>query len=157
MFENWVLVIQQKAIRRWVQLVIHLKQQHLGRLWCLEDAQFPLRTPKSAKKRPPPIILPEPLIQGWMDPSFLTVYAKFRPYHRNVTAESETHPTRHHFFKRLLRLFCLICLISSLSFLFLADRSGTQWSSAVVHLLQHSICCAFKDVLRHMLKVTSYK
>jgi len=45
------------------------------------------------------------LIQGWMDPCFLVVYAKFWPYHLNIGAEIESHPTWQRFSNLLLSNF----------------------------------------------------
>jgi len=69
---------------------------------------------------------------------------------------------------RLIRpgnIFPIVCcpvLVSlcecSLSFLLLADRSGTwcqQSSAAVAHLLQGLMCCSFRDGLLQTLVVTN--
>ncbi len=96
---------------------------------------------------------PEPLRQGRMDPCFHVLYAKFWPYHLNFAGKIETHQTRQRFFPIA---YCLFFQSSSLRFLFLADRSGTLWSSAAVaNLLQGSTCCAFRDGILHTLVVTS--
>ncbi len=62
-----------------------------------------------------------------MDPCFHILYAKFCPYHLNVTAEIEAHQTWQRFFQSSIVQFWWACANCSLRFLFLADRSGTQW------------------------------
>ncbi len=116
------------------------QQQYSGRLWCLNYTQLVLRGSKCAKKIPSAPFhhhhQPEPLRQGRMDPCFHVLYAKFWPYHLSIGAEIETHQTRQRFFQSSIIQFWWACANCSLSFLFLADRSGT-WCGLL--LLQPSI------------------
>ncbi len=69
----------------------HGQQQYSGRLWHLNNVQLVLRGPNCAKSIPTPLHhqhQPEPLRQGRRDPCFHVLYAKFWPYHLNVTAEN---------------------------------------------------------------------
>ncbi len=58
---------------------------------------------------------PEPFIQGRMDPCFHVVYAKFWPYHLNVTAEMETCPTKQTFFSLLFNFGEPVWIVASIS------------------------------------------
>ncbi len=129
----------------------HVEQQYSDRLWHVNDAQLVLSGSKSAKKISPTPLYhhhqPELLIQGRMDPCFHVVYAKFWPYHLNVTAELRLQ-TRQPFSNLLLSSFGEPVWIVALFSLFLAARSGTLWSSAALaHLLQGSMCCVFRDAI----------
>jgi len=99
-----------------------------GRLWHLNDARLVLRGPQCGKKislTPLHHHQPETFIQGRMDPYLYVVYAKFWPYHLNVSAEIQTHQTRQCFCFFFVQ-FWWARVNYSLSFLFLADRSGSQ-------------------------------
>ncbi len=115
---------------------------------------------KCAKNIFPPTLLhhhqPEPLRQCGMDPCFHVLYTKFWPYHLNVAAEIETHQTR----QRFPIFYCPI--LESLCKLYppFPVLSWQEWhpvwsSAAEAHLLQGSTCCVFRDVIRHILVVTS--
>ncbi len=115
-----------------------------NRLWHLNNAQLVLRGPKCAKKiSPTPLhhqYQPEPLRRGRMDPCFHVRYAKFWPYHLNVTAEIETHQTRQRFSNLLLsRLWWVLCeLYPPFPVLNWQERHPVWSSAAVAHLLQGS-------------------
>ncbi len=95
-----------------------------------EFAQLVLRGPKCAKKISPTPLHHhqqlEPLRQGWIDPCFHVLYAKFWPHHLNVAAKIETHQTRQRFFQSSIVQFWWACVNCGLRFLLLADRSGTR-------------------------------
>ncbi len=91
-----------KYIRRWVHcshkgmdMAVVFKQCSIGtkgRNVCQENI-------------PHTITPPELLRQGRMDPCFYVLYAKFWPYHLNVTAEINTQQTRQRFSNLLLSNF----------------------------------------------------
>ncbi len=97
---------------------------------------------------------PELLRQGRMDPCFHVIYAKFWPYHLNVTAEIETHQTRQIFSNLLLSNSDEpVQIVASVS---CWQVRHPVWSSAAVaHLLQGSTCCVFRDGILHTLFGTS--
>ncbi len=152
-FLTWCIILLEVFIRRWVHCVIKGWTcsgtiHSSGKLWCLNDAQLVLRSPKCAKKISPTPLhhhhqhQPEPLIQGRMDPCFHVLYVKFWPYHLNIAAEIETHQTRQRFSNLLLSNF--------------GEPVHLVWSSAAVaHLLQGLTCYAFRDGILHTLVVTS--
>ncbi len=111
-FVTWCIILLEVAIRRRAHCSHkkdgYCQQQYSGRLWHLNNAQLVLKGPKCAKKISPTPLhhhQPEPLRQGWMDPCFHVLYAKFWPYHLNVATEIETHQTRQRFSNLLLSNF----------------------------------------------------
>ncbi len=74
----------------------------------------------------------------------------------NVAAEIETHQTRQHFFNLLLYNFGEpVQIVASVSCSQLTGAAPGVSSAAVVHLLQDSTCCVFRDGVLHTLVVTS--
>lgn len=109
----------------WSEMDRHGHQQYPGPLWLLNYAQLVLKGSKCAKEISPTRLYhhqPELLIKGRLHPCFHVIYAKFRPYHVNVGTEIEIYQTTQ-CFANLVRWAQGNC---SFSFLFLADRSGTQ-------------------------------
>ncbi len=100
---------------------------------------------------------PEPLRQGRMDPSFDVLYAKFWPYHLNVAAVIETRQTRQRFSNLLWSNFGEpVWIVASVLLVLSWQERHPVWSSAAVaHLLQGSMCCAFRDGILYTLVVTS--
>ncbi len=99
---------------------------------------------------------PEPLRQGRMDPCFYILYDKFWPYHLNVTAEIKTHQTRQRFPIFYCPILVSRCKLYPPCPVLSWQEQHPVWSSATVaHLLQGSMCCAFRDGILHTLVVTS--
>ncbi len=118
------------------------------------------RCSKCAKKISPTPLhhhqQPEPLRQGRIDQCFHVLYTKFGPYHLNVAAEIETHQTRQRFSNLLFSNFGeSVWIVASVSVLDWQERHRVCSFAAVVHLLQGSTCCAFRDDILHTLVVTS--
>ncbi len=112
--------------------------------------------PKVCQENIPHTITPPPpawTVETRQDPCFHVLYAKFWPYHLNVAAEIETHQTRQCFYNLLLSNFGdPVWIVPVFSW----QERHPVWSSAVVaHLLQGSMCCAFRDDILHSLVVTS--
>ncbi len=84
------------------------------------------------------------------------LYAKFWPYHLNVAAEIETHQTSNVFPIFYCPILVSLCeLLPPFPVLSWQERHSVWSSAAVAHLLQGSMCCAFRDGILLTLVVTS--
>lgn len=127
LFQLWTQCWKQPSddvctvvIKRWIWSTTIVRQDV-----ALELCSIHTKGPKCAKKNAHTLtchLQPEPLIQGRMDPCFDVVYPNFWPYHPNVAAEIKSHQAT--FFPIFNCPICSACANCSLSFLFLADRSG---------------------------------
>ncbi len=100
---------------------------------------------------------PEPLRQGRIDPCFHVLYAKFWPYHLNVTAEIETHQTRQRFSNHLLYNFGEpVWIVAFFSVLSWKERHPVWSSAAVALLLQGLTCCVFRDGILTLVVTSVY-
>ncbi len=159
-FVTWCIILLELAIRRWVHCShegIDGLQQYSGRMWRLNNEKLVISVPRKYPLHHYSIsIHPEPLSQGRMGPCFHVLYAKFWPYHPNVAAEIETHQTRQRFSNLLLSNFGEpVWILASVSCSRWQERHPVWSSAAVAHLLQGSMCCAFRDGILHTLVVTS--
>ncbi len=91
---------------------------------------------------------------GW---SMLSCYLRqILTLHLNVAAEIETHQTRQRFTIFYCAVLVSLCkLYPPCPVLIWQERHPVWSSAAVVHLLQGSTCCVFRDGILHILVVTS--
>ncbi len=115
----------------------------------LTDAQLVLSEPKCAQENIPTPLPPTSLNrwrtrQGWIH-AFM-FFTQIWPNHLNVAAEIETHQIRQRF-----PIFYCPTLESLFPVLIWQERHPVWSSAAVVHLLQGSTCCVFRDGILHTL------
>ncbi len=159
-FVSWCSILLEVSIRRWYTVVMKgwTWSATILRLWRLNDAQLVLRGPKCAKKISPTPLhhhhQPELLKQGRMDPCFHVLYAKLWLYHLNA-AEIKTRLIRERFPIFYCPILVILCeLYPPCPVLSWQERHPVWSSAAGAHLLQGSMCCAFRDGILHTLVVT---
>ncbi len=117
------------------------------------------KVPKVCQEDIPHTITPPPAwtVETRQDGSMLSCfYTKLWPFHLNVAAEIETHQTRQRFPIFYCPVLVSLCELYPLFPVLIWQERHPVWSSAAVdHLLQGSMCCAFRDGILHNLVVTS--
>ncbi len=125
----------------------HVEQQYSYRLWHVNDAQFVLSGSNSAKNISPTHYS----LSYWYKTGWMHAFMLFTPNSAPaiwMSQQKSRLQIRQPFSNLLLSSFGEPVWIVALFPLFLADRSGTLCSSAALaHLLQGSMCCAFRDAL----------
>ena len=131
-FVTWCIIMLEVTIRRWVHCGhegIHMLSNNSNRLWHSSDDWFVLTGLNCGNKAfPTPLHHRHQLglfTQGREGPWIHAVAAKFWPYYLQASTEIEIHRARLCFFSLTVQ-FWWACTHCSLSFLFLADRSGTR-------------------------------
>ncbi len=123
----WALWHGALSCWKWSERDGHGQQQYFSKSWHLNNAQQVLSGPKCAKKISPKPLhqqQPEPLIQGRMDPCFHVVTPNSDPAIWKSQKKSGLIGPGN-LFSIFYCQFWWSCTNCSLSFLFLADRSGT--------------------------------